>query len=483
MHLPSIARYAQPCAFPERILQFGTGALLRGLPDAIIDRANAAGRFNGSIVTVASTASGRGDVFADQAGLFTHYVEGIADGQPVHEVWINRSLSRSLQAATDWPAVMALAADPGIGIILSNTTEVGLRYAPDDLQAHPPATFPGKLTAFLYQRYHLLPDHPPVILPCELLVDNGTLLRDLVLRHAADHDLGPDFATWVATSVAFCNTLVDRIVTGTPAPARKAAIEAQLGYADDLLTVAEPYGLWAIEGGTAIEARLGFAFGDPHAFVVPDITPYRERKLRILNGSHTFLVGAGILAGKRTVKDCLDDPGLAAFLQGLIFDEIVPSLPPGVADGAKFAAAVLDRFRNPSLDHQLLDIALQYTSKMAMRNVASIVRYIETHGAAPQHMARGFAAYLHFCRPRRQEGARYCDSLPGRDYPLNDAYAAWWDAQWQQFDPQRAGDWLAQVLRQSDVWGVDLDALPGWRQAVLAPFVQELEQISLSSAS
>jgi tagaturonate reductase len=440
-------------ALPEKVVQFGTGAFLRGFIDYFIDEANRAGRFNGRIVAVSSTGSSRDAMLNDQDGLFTLAIQGIEAGEPVQHRYIVSSVSRALSARDEWDAVLAVARDPNIELVVSNTTEVGITLdESDDYAAAPPRSFPGKLTRFLVERaraFDFDPRRGVLVLPCELIEDNGSRLRDIVRTLARRWELGPAFDHWLTSSVVFCNTLVDRIVPGA------TSIDT-LGYRDDLLTVCEPYALFAIEGDAALRTRLGFPGDDSRIVVTPDIQPYRDRKVRILNGGHSILVSAALLAGRATVRDAVDDERLGSFLRRAMFDEILPSL--DVPDADAFAREVLDRFANPYVDHALIDIALYGTTKLRVRVVPSIIAYHARTGRAPASLAFGFAAYLAFMRGAIHDARRAAGLAVPQDADGDRVRAAWSSAS--------VADAARSVCADVSLWGVDLTAVDGFADAV-----------------
>ncbi|HEX2081828.1 MAG TPA: tagaturonate reductase [Longimicrobium sp.] len=440
---------------PERAVQFGTGAFLRGFVEPLLDEANRAGRFNGRVVMVGSTGSGRDRVLADQDGLYTLSVQGIDGGAAVHQRRVVGCVSRALSARDEWDAVLAIARDPDIELVFSNTTEVGIVLDADDRpDLSPPRSFPGKLTRFLFERATVFGFDPArglVVLPCELIEDNGDRLREIVLALAARWELDPRFAEWIGAAVPFANTLVDRIVPGTPDAGALAEAEAQLGYRDGLLTVAEAYRLFAIQGDDALRARLPFA-DLPGVVVAEDVAPYRERKVRMLNGAHTVTVPAAILCGCETVLDAVRHPVIGAFLHRAMLDGIVPTLDaPG---SERYAHAVLDRFANPYVRHALIDISLQQTMKMRVRVVPTILRYAERTGRAPESLAFGFAAYLRFV----WEGRGLADDQAERVRAHRARLAA---------DPEAA----AAVCADAELWGADLSRVPGFAAAVAGALV------------
>ena len=481
---PSLANLQVPSPeqlnYPERVIQFGSGALLRGFLDFFIDQANRQGIFQGRVVIVNNTRSGRGALFNEQDGLFTLCVEGFADGETKKDYIITSSVSRALPAVDHWPEVLACAANPDITVVASNTTEVGITlHEDDDLSAHPPQSFPGKLTAYLHERFQQLggtADTGMVILPTELIIDNGRKLRDIVLRLAEVNQLDEAFVAWVKEHNTFCNTLVDRIVPGEPNEEKQRATEEELGYQDGLLTVSEIYRFFAIEGDEAwLHQRVPFLKTDPGIVIDQDITPYRERKLRILNGGHTISVAAGFLSGLETVYDGMEDEVFSAFVQQVIRKEIVPSLDIDATMAEEFADDVLDRFRNPFLNHRLISITLQYTSKMNMRNGLTFQRYYDKFGKVPERMCAGFAAYLLFTRPVREEGGDYYGEFQGEPYPIRDDQAAYFYEQWQGVDAsddEALADLVRDVLSHDSFWDQDLLNLGNFRERVTHYLVQ-----------
>ncbi len=453
-------------SLPEKVLQFGTGRLLRAFADFFIDRANRQGLFNGRIVAVQSTGRQRADTLREQDGLYTLWVRGLQDGAPRETHEVLSAVSRSLSAAHSWPDILACASSRDLEVIISNTTEVGLTFDEDDrLDANPPRSFPGKLTAILYERARAF-DYDPtaglIILPCELLEANGDMLRRLVCQVATAWDLDHTFVRWVQEANTFCNTLVDRIVPGLPPSKECEAFESEVGYRDALLTVAEEYRLWAIEGDAELADRLAFSRADPGIIVTPDIAPYRIRKIRILNGGHTLSVPAGFLMGNDTVLGNMTHPLYGGYIENLLRREIGPTLEVDPETVPPYIDEVLTRWRNPYLQHHLIDITLHGTSKMRVRVIPSLLRYYALYGRVPHRMAAGFAGYLLFMRGLTDESGMVYGEFEGVRYPINDTRArdfmAWW----------AAGDELIaeRICKDSSLWGADLASLPGFADAV-----------------
>jgi len=376
---------------PERVLQFGTGMLLRALCAASIDAANRAGAFNGRIVVVQSTPQGHARTINAQDGLFTLVERGLQNGAPVERSRLIGSISRALVADPEWDAVREVAARPELQVIVSNVTEAGFRLEPGGTGG-----FPGRLTDVLRARFERLRDGPPLfVIPTELVPDNGPQLAAMVDEVAREGSRSDEFRAWRAAHVRFCSSLVDRITTGAPPPDQRADLETSLGYSDELLTVAEPYSFWAIEGDPR-ELRTAFPIDVRPESVVfaPDIGFYEERKLRLLNATHTAMAPLALLAGVRTVREVVEHPRLGAFLRRMLFDEIIPAtdLPREAAE--EFAQSVVERFRNPWLDHEWRVILTNQETKMRIRVVPLIVACGKRRARPPEGLALACAAHL-----------------------------------------------------------------------------------------
>jgi tagaturonate reductase len=399
-------------ALPEKVLQFGTGVLLRGLPDYFIDKANKQGLFNGRIVVVKSTDQGGTDAYAAQDGLYTLLEKGIENGLPVERTTINASISRVVSAKTEWQAVLDCAANPAIQIIISNTTEVGITLLPSDANSLLPESFPGKLLHFLMERYRVFNgsmESGLVVIPTELISDNGIKLKEIVIELAKLKGLDEAFINWVNTANDFCSSLVDCIVPGKLPASEQVQFEQKVGYQDSLAIMSEPYRLWAIE--TANEktaAILSFAVADGRVILAPSINKYKEIKLRLLNATHSLCCGVAILSEFLTVRDALNDKTFKDFLSSMLLDEIVPLVADGditMEEARSFALQVVDRFSNQSIEHLWVNIAVQYTAKMQMRVVPLVDKYVKQHGKAPTLMSFGFAAFLLFMKSKNDPGA------------------------------------------------------------------------------
>lgn len=455
---------------PEKVLQFGTGRLLRGLPDYFIDKANRNGFFNGRIVVVKSTSSGDSSDFVKQDGLYTICERGILNGEKIENDIVSSAISRVLTAKDEWEDILECAHNPQLSIIISNTTEMGIQLVKDDIRRHPPVSFPGKLLSFLYERfvaYSGRMDSGFVIIPTELLPDNGRKLESIVLELAHLNGLGDDFIEWLEGANFFCNSLVDRIVTGMPSPEEREAYFKNLGYRDELMIVSEIYSLWAIEGDQQIKEKLSFYKADEAVKIEPDIGRYRELKLRLLNCTHTIGCGIAYLAGIETVKSAMDNISMSSFLEDLMQYEIGPSIPIELEESVKadFSQKVLDRFRNPHIMHFWKSICQNYSQKMKLRCVPLVINYFEKQVAVPSLFAFGFAAYLRYMRAIKVDQTKYYGENSGNLYLIEDEMAARHFQLWKSGSAEYV---VQKVLGDVNFWGYNLNLLPGFQQEVLS---------------
>jgi tagaturonate reductase len=452
---------------PEKVLQFGTGVLLRGLPDYFIDKANRQGVFNGRIVVVKSTSNGGSDAFDKQDGLYTLCVRGYENGVKVEEDIVCSAISRVLSASNEWAAVLECAHNPQMQVIISNTTEVGIQLVNEDVRKHPPVSFPGKLLAFLYERYLAFDGSQQsgmVIVPTELINNNARKLESIVLELAHLNALDEKFIEWLENCNHFCNSLVDRIVPG----ANKEVAEEMLqktGLKDELLIVSEAYRLWAIEGDSHVADILSFAKADDGVVITDDITLFKELKLRLLNATHTLTCGVAYLSGLETVKKAMDDTVFSQFLSDLMMQEIATAIPYDVTllQAEDFGSKVLDRFRNPFIEHHWLSITMNYSQKMKARAIPVLMRYWEKYNTVPENFATCLAAYLLFMKPVKQEGEKYYGIFDEREYFINDEKAPYFYEMWKKYDSAKL---VHKVLADIDMWDTNLTKISGLEQEV-----------------
>jgi len=467
--LGSVANWNE---LPVKVIQFGTGVLLRGLPDYFIDKANRAGIFNGRIIVVKSTSTGKTDGFSEQDGLYTLCVKGVEDGKEVEEYLLNSSIKEVLSAQDNWDEIMQYALSPEMKVVISNTTEVGIVYdKKDNILAQPPTSFPAKLLAFLYARFKYFEGSKAsglVIVPTELISDNGLKLKTIILQLANEHLSDEKFISWLHNANYFCNSLVDRIVPGKLPYEEHQSMEKKLGYKDELMIMAEPFRLWAIEAKDAhVKEVLSFSTVDEGLIITADISKFKELKLRLLNGTHTFTCGLAVLAGFETVKEAMANPLMERFITNLLMQEIVPTVvSPQISkeEANAFAGKVLDRFRNKSLDHKWINITLNYTSKMEMRNVALLKGFYKDQYASSRYMALGFAAYLLFMKGKKSIDNTYKGYVNNRGYyPINDESAEFFESLWNRQSPEQV---VEDVIKNQRLWNANLLTLSAFENEV-----------------
>ncbi len=451
-----------PSGQPPRVgvLQIGDGNFLRAFADWMIDVTNAAGLINASIVIAPPRSAGMVERLNAQDGLFTVLVRGVQAGEPVTSRRIVRCVSGGIDPRQSPEALLNHARDPQTRFVISNTTEAGITYAE---QPHTPDQwprgFPAQVTALLWERFTTLGGRSEtglVFLPTELIEANGTTLRDIVLRHAADWELPQNFRDWVTRHNHFLNTLVDRIVPGYPATEAETLF-AQFGYADSLLVAAEPFHLWVIEGPESMANEFPLHKAGLNVIWTADLKPYRASKVRILNGAHTASVLAAFGGGLDTVGEMMNDPLLGNFLRRVVFDEIVPFVPLPDAERRAYAESVLERFANPYIRHELLSIALNSVSKWKVRVLPSVLDYARAHGKAPAGLAFSLAALLWFYRGQFDAAGEFVGQRATGPYPIRDDQTVLdiFDAAWR--DPVNVAPAL---LANARLWGTDLTTVP-----------------------
>jgi tagaturonate reductase len=466
---------------PEKILQFGTGVLLRGLCDDVIDKANKSGHFGGSIVVVKSTGNDV-SMFDKQDFLYTIYESGLKDGQQVHNFNINESIISVLGAEKEWYEVLNKAENEGIQIVISNTTEAGLVYEAEIFEDDVcPKSFPGKLTQWLYRRYETC-QVETVIIPTELIVDNGKVLKNIVLRLATENKFELGFFEWFIDQVIFCSSLVDRIVPGRPADPELFQLWQKLGYEDKLLIKVEPYTLWAIEG-ERVEHILTFIHQNQDKVILtPNIEKYRELKLRLLNAPHTLMCGVAFLSGFKLVKDAMKDEFFLKYLNNLMLTELAPSITLMSIDEKvkqRYIMQVLDRFKNESIEHLWKNICVQYTLKMKSRVIPLLLNYYKNHKAVPHYLVRCFAAYLYYMKAVDCVNNEYFGSLDGELYRINCDYASYFSDLWNTTNTTE--ELVLKCLRNEELWGSNLNNLEGFAEHT-ASHLSNIQHIGVKDA-
>jgi len=469
---------------PEKVLQFGEGNFLRAFVDYWFDLANEKGGFNGKCVLVQPIGGGLAKVINEQDGLYTLYLRGSENGQKVDRKRVISSVSRCLNPyeAEDYEQMMKVAESEDLEFIVSNTTEAGIQYDPscqkDDC---PPSSFPAKLTQVLWRRYKA-GRKGIVMLACELIDDNGRELLRCVNKYIDQWGLEDGFRSYVNDECLFCGSLVDRIVPGRVRDAEMLAqMEAENGYTDQLIDVGECFGVWVIEGPEELSDRLPFrkAGIEESVFVTPDMSPYKKRKVRILNGAHTGFVLGAYLAGKDIVRECMEDDVIRGFMNRMLYDEVIPTLPLDKEDLKNFAAAVTDRFNNPFVDHQLMSISLNSTSKWKARNMPSFLEYIEEKKELPACLTMSLAAYIAFYSNDIREltdAGLVCARPAGNTYTVSDD--RWVLEFYYEHRADSAAELVSAVLGNERMWDRNLNEIEGLTAAVTA----DLEKIRTEGA-
>lgn len=452
---------------PERIFQFGEGNFLRAFVDYFIDMLNEKTGFNSKVVLCQPIAPGLADKINEQEGLYTLYLRGFQDGAKVNKKRIISCVSRCLNPYNDFEEVLKCAENPDLRYITCNTTEAGIAYDPSCRFTDVPASsYPGKLTQFLYRRFQTFGSETGkgfVILSCELIDNNGKELEKCVLQYAAQWELGDDFMNWIREENLFCSTLVDRIVTGYPR-SEADSINEENGYVDNLIDTGEIFGFWVIEGPESLKEELPFEKAGLPVLITDDHKPYKQRKVRILNGAHTSFVLGAYLAGQDIVRDCMNDEVICGFMNKTIYDEIIPTLTLPKEELEEFAASVTERFKNPFIDHALLSISLNSTSKWKARVMPSLKGYLEKTGTLPKCITASFAFYLAFYRGQELKEDGFHAVRGNDEYIINDdrAVLEFFNAHKQD----NAAALTHAVCTNTDFWGEDLSKLPGFEESV-----------------
>jgi len=372
----------------ERVIQFGEGGFLRGFVDWMLQKVNENSDFDGSVVVVQPIADGMCDMLSSQNCIYTHVIRGV---EGVDKTLVD-VISRCVKPYEDFAAYLALAEQPEMRFVVSNTTESGIVFSAEDkVTDAPPKSFPAKVTLLLKRRFELgLPGF--IFLPCELIDRNGDNLKKCILQYADLWSLGEDFKKWVNEENVFTNTLVDRINTGYP-----KGEDLGLGYEDNMVNTSEFFHLWVIETDFDLDRELPFSKANLNVIITPDkLEMYRTRKVRILNGAHTSLVPYALLSGLDTVKSCIDDKTMNEHIRKCVFDEIIPTLDLPRDELLSYASSVLERFGNPYIKHYLSSIALNSVSKFKVRVLPSILEYIKRYNKMPETLLFAFAKLIDF---------------------------------------------------------------------------------------
>ena len=447
----------------EKVLQFGEGNFLRAFVDWMVDEANDKGHFDGSVVLVQPIERGMVDMINDQNGMYTLIMRGLENGVKTEKVKAITSVSRGINPFVDYESYMALAESEDLKVIVSNTTEAGISYVEGDkLEDKLPEAFPAKICKFLYLRFHHFEgnkDMGLLLLPVELIDNNGPELERIVKQYASEWNLEPAFTTWMDESCTFANTLVDRIVTGYPRD-EVAAYSEKFGYEDNLMVTSEVFNLWVIEADKKYAEIFPIQKTSANVIWTDDVRPYKKRKVRILNGAHTSTVLSAYLSGFDYVGQFIEDAHYNDYLKSLIFEEIIPTIDLPDEELKAFADAVFERFGNPYIKHRLLDISLNSVSKFTARCLPSLLDYKERKGALPVRMTYALAALLKFYDIKEEEEGYFGIRENGEKYPVKDdrKNLDFFEKIWQEKDITVL---VEKVLKNKDLWHQDLTEVEG----------------------
>ncbi|OCN00199.1 altronate oxidoreductase [Clostridium sp. W14A] len=463
---------------PIKVLQYGEGNFLRAFVDWQIEQMNQKADFNAGVAIIQPLPQGNAALLNEQDRLYTLFLQGMENGNPVRTHSVIGCVNKAINPYENYQDYLSLAGCETLRLVVSNTTEAGIAFdpacGPDDA---PPTSYPAKLTQFLYRRYQVFggaKDKGLIVIPCELIDRNGEKLKKCVLQYAEQWKLEHGFIEWLNQSNTFCCSLVDRIVPGYPRDTIDE-VTKELGYIDKAVDVGELFHLWVIEGPKWISNEIPFEKAGLNVKVVADMTPYRTRKVRILNGAHTTLVPVAYLLHLDTVGEAVDDALAGKFLTQTVEREIIPTLDLPKQELEDFAKAVFDRFRNPFVKHYLMSIALNSFSKYETRVLPSLLEYLSRTKELPKHLVFSLAALLEFYRGKRGE-----ESIALSD---EDAVLELMKKQWAAYDGTEKSllNLVRGVLSFESVWKQNLNLVPGLTDAV-ARDLSEIEKAGMKKA-
>lgn len=442
-----------------KIVQFGEGNFLRTFADHYFDTLNKEGG-NYEVNIVKPIVFGTLDKFAKQNNVYHIILRGVKDGNAVEDVYEIHSVKNAIDPFNEYDKYLNLAKDEDLKIVVSNTTEAGICFnGNDDINGFDGITYPAKLTKFLYERFNAGLSGL-YMMPVELIDNNADELYKCVLKYVDLWNLPKEFKAWIENKNYFCNTLVDRIVSGYPKDEEtKKHLTELIGENDGLMSVGEPFGLWAVENKGNIADYIKDGVHGIEVVLTDNIKYYKKRKVRVLNGSHTNLVPAGLWYGKETVYDCMKDETLLKFVNDTLKEEIIPFVSDDIAATTAFAGSVVERFFNPYLNHQLTSIALNSISKWRARDLPSFKDYYEKYGTIPKNLTVGFSYLMATYKSlKKEDDGKYYVELPTRKIELKDDIP--------YLDYFANGGSVAAFMKDEKVWGEDLTAYKGFLEKV-----------------
>ncbi|MBS6268699.1 MAG: tagaturonate reductase [Tannerella sp.] len=439
--------------YPERIIQFGEGNFLRAFVDWIIYNMNQKAEFNSSVVIVQPLENGMVNMLNEQDGLYHVNLQGLQNGKEVDNIQLIDVVSRGLNPYTQYDEFLKLAENPDMRFIISNTTEAGIAFDPScKLEDAPAKSYPGKLTQLLFHRFKFFNgamDKGLIILPCELIFDNGKVLKKCIDQYIELWNLGEDFKHWFDTACGVYCTLVDRIVPGYPRDTIGQILD-RIGLDDKLVVKGEIFHLWVIEAPETVEKEFPADKAGLNVLFVPSEKPYHDRKVTLLNGPHTVLSPVGYLAGLNTVKECCEDPVIGQFVKKVMYDELLETLDLPKEELIQFADAVMERFRNPFVKHFVTSIMLNSFPKFKTRDLPGLKIFLERKGELPSGLVLGLAGIITYYKG----GKRGNDEIVLKDdQEIIDLLKNLW-ADGSPIDVAKG------VLGAEFIWGEDLNLIP-----------------------
>ena len=452
---------------PIKVVQFGEGNFLRGFVDYMIDVTNEQGKFDGDIVLIKPIEFGNLEMFHRQDCQYTVSLRGNVEGEAKVINRVVTSVADVVDTYHEYEKYMGLAEIDTLRFVVSNTTEAGIVFdAGEQWAAEPPKTFPGKLTKFLYHRFETFGGDRSkglVMLPVELIDDNGIRLKKCVMQLIELWGLSETFKEWVHEACIFTSTLVDRIITGYPKATETEEWE-KLGYGDHLMVTGEPFALWVIESAKDISKEFSLPEAGLPVIFTDNQKPYKQRKVRILNGAHTSFALAAFLAGKDIVRDSMQDEDVRNFMLKTIYKEVIPTLTLPEEELKTFAGEVVNRFNNSYVDHELLAISLNSVSKWRARCMPSLLGFVEKTGELPVHLTFSLAALMAFYTGTEIRGKALVGHRDGQEYLVMDEMPV---LEFFRDNCQKGtGIFVENFLGKEAFWGQDLNQIPGLTNAV-----------------
>ena len=470
--------YEEFKTYPEKVLQFGEGNFLRAFVDWQIDKMNDEADFNGSVVVVQPRENGKINRLIEQDCLYTVYLQGIQNGNPVKTHKIINCISRAVNPYRDYNEYLKIGENPELRFVVSNTTEAGIAFDENDkLEGGCQKSYPGKLTAILYHRFKAFNGEKSkglIIIPCELIERNGERLKEIVLKYAQIWNLEQAFVDWINDANTFCCSLVDRIVSGYPVDTIDE-VKSEIGYDDNLVAVGEIFHSWVIEGPQSLKSELPIEKAGLNVKVVNDITPYGTSKVRILNGPHTAMVPVAYLYGLETVGEAVDHQVIGKYIHDIIYDEIIETLDLPYEELVEFADAIIERFKNPYVKHYLMSIALNSMSKYRTRDLPSLTEYLKRKGKLPKKLVFSLAALIAFYKGKRGEE----DIELSDDEDILELY----NKLWLNYDGTKDGlkKIVISILGYEKLWGSNLNEISDLTDEV-TKYLELIETLGMKEA-